>query len=252
MKLGTKKIMSFLIVTVMLLSVFIPNIALAIEGDPSLTVSVTKTDLKRGDEFTATVSYNSNGSTEVEGMEFDLQYDSAVLEVVSATQITSEGNPTLNSGISGAVKYVSWSSSSLDFSGNLFSVTFRVKSDATGGSSTVQIVGPEAGAHEPLTNGNADEIRTTVTNANIFVNVAGTAVALSQNSLELYEGSSESLSVIYTPADTTDTDITWTTSDSNVATVSNGIVSGVSRGTATITATTKAGLTASCNVTVNR
>lgn len=252
MKLGTKKIMSFLIVTVMLLSVFIPNIALAIEGDPSLTVSVTKTDLKRGDEFTATVSYNSNGSTEVEGMEFDLQYDSAVLEVVSATQITSEGNPTLNSGISGAVKYVSWSSSSLDFSGNLFSVTFRVKSDATGGSSTVQIVGPEAGAHEPLTNGNADEIRTTVTNANIFVNVAGTAIALSQNSLELYEGSSESLSVIYTPADTTDTDITWTTSDSNVATVSNGIVSGVSRGTATITATTKAGLTASCNVTVKR
>lgn len=252
MKLGTKKIMSFLIVTVMLLSVFIPNIALAIEGDPSLTVSVTKTDLKRGDEFTATVSYNSNGSTEVEGMEFDLQYDSAVLEVVSATQITSEGNPTLNSGISGAVKYVSWSSSSLDFSGNLFSVTFRVKSDATGGSSTVQIVGPEAGAHEPLTNGNADEIRTTVTNANIFVNVAGTAIALSQNSLELYEESSESLSVIYTPADTTDTDITWTTSDSNVATVSNGIVSGVSRGTATITATTKAGLTASCNVTVKR
>ncbi|MGN1331001.1 MAG: Ig-like domain-containing protein [Clostridia bacterium] len=252
MKLGTKKIMSFLIVTVMLLSVFIPNIALAIEGDPSLTVSVTKTDLKRGDEFTATVSYNSNGSTEVEGMEFDLQYDSAVLEVVSATQITSEGNPTLNSGISGAVKYVSWSSSSLDFSGNLFSVTFRVKSDATGGSSTVQIVGPEAGAHEPLTNGNADEIRTTVTNANIFVNVAGTAIALSQNSLELYEGSLESLSVIYTPADTTDTDITWTTSDSNVATVSNGIVSGVSRGTATITATTKAGLTASCNVTVKR
>ncbi|MBP3464292.1 MAG: Ig-like domain-containing protein [Clostridia bacterium] len=252
MKLGTKKIMSFLIVTVMLLSVFIPNIALAIGGDPSLTVSVTKTDLKRGDEFTAIVSYNSNGSTEVEGMEFDLQYDSAVLEVVSATQITSEGNPTLNSGISGAVKYVSWSSSSLDFSGNLFSVTFRVKSDATGGSSTVRIVGPEAGAHEPLTNGNADEIRTTVTNANIFVNVAGTAIALSQNSLELYEGSSESLSVIYTPADTTDTDITWTTSDSNVATVSNGIVSGVSRGTATITATTKAGLTASCNVTVKR
>lgn len=252
MKLGTKKIMSLLIVTVMLLSIFVPNIALAIEGTPSLTVSVTKTDLKRGDEFTATVNYNSNGSTQVEGMEFGLKYDPAVLEVVSSNQISSEGSPILNTGAVGTVKYVSYSSNALTFSGGLFSVTFRVKSDATGGSSALQILGPENNAYPPLTNGNDDKINADVRGANIFVNVAGTAIALSDSSLELYEGNTESLSVIYTPSDTTDTDVTWTTSDSNIATVSNGTVSGVSRGTATITATTKGGLTASCNVTVKR
>lgn len=45
-------------------------------------------------------------------------------------------------------------------------------------------------------------------------------------------------------------DIVWTTDDSSVATVSDGIVTGVDAGTCTVTATTANGKSASCTVTV--
>ncbi len=52
------------------------------------------------------------------------------------------------------------------------------------------------------------------------------------------------------PNETTDKSITWTSSDDVVASVENGVVTANSWGTATITASTVNGLTASCEVTV--
>lgn len=55
-----------------------------------------------------------------------------------------------------------------------------------------------------------------------------------------------------TPDNATNQSVLWTTSNPNVATVSNGIVTGVKSGTAIITATTLDGAhTAKCTVTVN-
>lgn len=67
-------------------------------------------------------------------------------------------------------------------------------------------------------------------------------------------GASETLTVTYTPADAnTGKAVTWTSSNTSVATVDNsGKVTGVAAGSATITATstTDPTITASCNVTV--
>jgi uncharacterized protein YjdB len=65
-------------------------------------------------------------------------------------------------------------------------------------------------------------------------------------------GSTSFLTVTYIPANTTEQDITWGSSNSGVATVSNGIVTAVATGTATITATSTADskITATCTVTV--
>ena len=61
------------------------------------------------------------------------------------------------------------------------------------------------------------------------------------------------LIVIVSPGNATNPDIEWTSSDASVATVdASGLVTGLLRGTATITATTINGLTASCLVTVDR
>ena len=60
------------------------------------------------------------------------------------------------------------------------------------------------------------------------------------------------LKVTFTPDDTTETTVMWSSSDETVATVDeNGVVTAVGPGTATITATTLNGLTATCEVTVS-
>ena len=54
------------------------------------------------------------------------------------------------------------------------------------------------------------------------------------------------------PSNATDKTVAWSTNNSSIATVSNGLVTGVSAGTATITVTTTdGGYTASCIVTVS-
>lgn len=88
--------------------------------------------------------------------------------------------------------------------------------------------------------------------ASLTVGIPLTSIALSSTSLTMEEEDTETLTVSYTPSGTTeDKTITWTSSDSSVATVnSDGTVTAVSEGTAQITATSSNGLTAVCEVTV--
>ncbi|MCD8390496.1 MAG: Ig-like domain-containing protein [Firmicutes bacterium] len=84
--------------------------------------------------------------------------------------------------------------------------------------------------------------------------VAVTGLTLSENSIELERTKSYTLNATLSPSDATTKGIIWTSSDTSVATVTNGIVKGVSEGTATITATSKdtanGTISASCTVTV--
>ncbi|MDE7451835.1 MAG: Ig-like domain-containing protein, partial [Paramuribaculum sp.] len=69
--------------------------------------------------------------------------------------------------------------------------------------------------------------------------------------VELTEGESTTLKAIITPENATDKTVTWSSSNEAVATVSaTGVVTGIKAGTATITASTANGLTATCTVTV--
>ena len=80
--------------------------------------------------------------------------------------------------------------------------------------------------------------------------VAVTAVKLDATAITLDKGKTRTLTATVEPANATNKTVTWTTSDAKVATVSNGTVTAVEKGTATITA--KAGdKTATCTVTVN-
>ncbi len=80
------------------------------------------------------------------------------------------------------------------------------------------------------------------------------AVTLNKASTTINAGSTETLTATVTPADALNKNVTWSSSDESVATVSsNGVVTGVSKGTAVITATTvDGGYTASCTVTVTK
>ena len=77
-----------------------------------------------------------------------------------------------------------------------------------------------------------------------------TSVGLSKTSISLYKGETATLSATVNPSNATNKKVTWTTSNSNVATVSNGKITAKGAGTATITAQTSNGKKATCIVTV--
>lgn len=84
--------------------------------------------------------------------------------------------------------------------------------------------------------------------------VAVTAVALNKSTTTIEEGSTETLVATITPANATNQNVNWSSSDTTKATVGNeGTVTAVAAGTAIITATTvDGGKTASCTVTVQQ
>jgi uncharacterized protein YjdB len=79
------------------------------------------------------------------------------------------------------------------------------------------------------------------------------SAAVSPTSASLYAGNTQQLTVTISPANATNKNVTWSSSNSAIATVnSSGLVTAVSAGTATITATTQDGnKTASAAITVN-
>ena len=77
------------------------------------------------------------------------------------------------------------------------------------------------------------------------------SISLDKQTLKVGPGKiSEALVVTFTPANATNKTITWSSNATSIATVTDGKVTGVKEGTATITATTANGKTATCNVTI--
>ena len=78
-----------------------------------------------------------------------------------------------------------------------------------------------------------------------------TSVSVSPTTASIEVGGTVTLTETLLPSNASDKSVTWSTSNSSVATVSNGVVTGVGAGSATITVTTVDGnKTATCAVTV--
>ncbi len=83
--------------------------------------------------------------------------------------------------------------------------------------------------------------------------VAVTGVSVNPTTAEIKVGQTQQLTASVEPVDATNQNVTWTSSDDNVATVdASGLVSAVAAGNAVITVTTQDGnKTATCNVSVS-
>ena len=89
----------------------------------------------------------------------------------------------------------------------------------------------------------------TVTYTASSVPVTGVSLDKSTDTVEI--GSTTTLTETVAPSNATNKTVSWSTSNSSVATVSNGVVTGVSAGSAVITVTTQdGGFTDTCTVTV--
>ena len=78
------------------------------------------------------------------------------------------------------------------------------------------------------------------------------SIKMNKQNIELDVGKEGWVGVTYNPSDASDKVLTWKSSNEKVATVSEGTIKAVGRGTATLTATSRdGGKTATCKVTVN-
>lgn len=87
---------------------------------------------------------------------------------------------------------------------------------------------------------------------NVVARIDPTRVTLDKSNITITEGSTSNLVATVEPSDANDKTVTWSSSNPSVATVSNGRVQGIKEGTATITASTVNGKTATCTVTVKK
>lgn len=77
------------------------------------------------------------------------------------------------------------------------------------------------------------------------------SVTLNSTSMEIEVGQSQTLTATISPSDAENQKIIWSSSNSSVATVADGVVTGVSAGNATITAKSDdGGKTATCEVEI--
>jgi uncharacterized protein YjdB len=76
-------------------------------------------------------------------------------------------------------------------------------------------------------------------------------ISIDKSSIELFEGDIDILTATVTPENAGNKNLTWTSSNTNIATVEDGVVTAIKAGTATITAKTEdGGKTATCKITV--
>lgn len=81
--------------------------------------------------------------------------------------------------------------------------------------------------------------------------ISVTGITVTPTTATVKAGSTTTLTATVAPANATNKSVTWTSNNESAATVANGVVTGVAKGTATITATTVDGsFTANCTVTV--
>ncbi|MBQ9617222.1 MAG: Ig-like domain-containing protein, partial [Oscillibacter sp.] len=91
-------------------------------------------------------------------------------------------------------------------------------------------------------------IEVKMSKGNAVVNPTGVTVELASSSI--YVGNQTTATARVTPDNATDKSVTWSSSNTSVATIVGGRITGVAAGTATITARTSNGITGSATITV--
>lgn len=142
--------------------------------------------------------------------------------------VNGENNPSQN---------VTWSSSNTSVA--TVSASGVVTAKATG-NATITATSEQDGTK-------SGTCSVTVTDSTVHV----TGVTLNKNSTSITMGGSETLTATVSPNNATNKSVTWTSSNTSVATVSNGTITPVATGNTTITVTTTDGShAATCTVTV--
>lgn len=197
-----------------------------VEGITEGQVTITATTDDGG--FTATETIDVVASIAVTGVAIDQA--SQTIDAGSTLSLSATVSPT-----DATNKVVEWSSDD--------ETVATVDSDGTvtavgGGTANVTVTTDDGGLTDTIA---------------ITVNVPVTGVSIDQSDSTIAEGDTLSLTASVAPADATNPDVQWSSSDDSIATVdASGVVTAVASGTADITVTTDdGGFTDTITITVN-
>ncbi len=249
----TKRIFSLAIAIIMILNMFILQV-FAADSEGMVKVSLQSVSDYPGN--TITVDVMVEATTDYTYLVFeDITYDTDSLEFVryslddselfkssyqSLTQdeaITDNGLEMMfdNNGVA------------VNLSGKAFSMQFKIKEGAAPRNTDITLSTIVKNSRSSVA---SKVLPGTITIKNILVPATG--IILNKVALSLAVGENENLIATVAPDNATNKTVTWTSSDSSVASVdNNGKVTAVKEGTAVITATTEeGGFKDTCTVSV--
>lgn len=247
-----KRIVSLLLCIVMLVSLLSVN-AFAAEGI-KLTAQKVEAELTTG--ATVKVAINITENPGIVSGKVTVNYDSTALEFVKADFLATakglgdSGDSNLNKpGVYVLVFGKDTATANTTFTGKAFELTFKVLDGATAQEYPITLT---TNSKYDFLNLDANGVAFQADNGSITLKakqVAVSKITVSPKTLNLEVGQTGTLTATVKPDNATNKTVTWTTSNDKVATVVNGVVTAVGKGTATITAAAD-GKTATCTVTV--
>ena len=245
-----KRIKAVLLSLVMVVGLLATAVPASAAGETSFNVTADKTTANPGDTITYAVELGS--VTNMGGVAFELEIPAGLTYVASSATYPSDLQAKMDAFL---VKWIEETKifmvASCDYSSTeattLLTFQCTVDEEASGEKTVALVIDPDN-----VLDTDDELMGYTVTNAKVTVTAApkpATSVTLNKDATTIYTGADETLVATVLPADTTDT-LSWTSSNPAVATVdTNGKVTAVAPGTATITATAGS-QSDSCVVTV--
>ena len=245
-----KRIKAVLLSLVMVVGLLATAVPASAAGETSFNVTADKTTANPGDTITYAVELGS--VTIMGGVAFELEIPAGLTYVASSATYPSDLQAKMDAFL---VKWIEETKifmvASCDYSSTeattLLTFQCTVDEEASGEKTVALVIDPDN-----VLDTDDELMGYTVTNAKVTVTAApkpATSVTLNKDATTIYTGADETLVATVLPADTTDT-LSWTSSNPAVATVdTNGKVTAVAPGTATITATAGS-QSDSCVVTV--
>ena len=244
-----KKIVASLLILAIMISLLPTHIFAA--TPTKFTITPDKTEAHPGDTITYTVKMSA--VQKIAGMKFKLNIPEG-LTFIEGKEVEglAEKLHAAKAEFTTSTKVFVVGSSNYTSTDDTTLMTFKcsVNEGTTGNKEVKFIIDDEENFCD--TSYNNIDIEYSNPGSNVTITIPSTGITLNKTKLSLEKGKSETLTATVTPENSTDT-ITWESSDKTKATVdNNGKVTAVAEGTATITAKTTSGKTATCTVTVTK
>lgn len=255
-----KRIIALFMAAMMVVMMMPAAKAQAASENVTMTVTADKSVAMRGDTVNFSVAIGAVES--LGGLEFKLVIPAGLTIVDSsislptglATTLDSDGDIVIPASINGYKWSYSAQQTGYKGTSNLTILNFActVNADSAYEAKSVSVTLDDGGCC--FDNINLDEHNVTVVPASVTVSKAPvyvSGVSLDKTTATLKDGETVTLVATVTPDDADNKAVTWSSSNTAVATVADGKVTAVKEGTATITVTTQDGnKTATCAVTV--